>query len=158
MARRSAGLLVYRRTRDVVDVLIAHPGGPFWAGKDDGAWSIPKGEYGADEDPWRAARREFAEELGLPAPDGPPVALGEVRQRGGKVVTVFAVNADVDVTGTQSNNVQIQWPRGSGRILEFPEVDRVEWVSVEAARVKLLAGQVPILDRLLERIGENPSR
>ena len=158
MARRSAGLLVYRRTRDVVDVLIAHPGGPFWAGKDDGAWSIPKGEYGADEDPWRAARREFAEELGLPAPDGPPVALGEVRQRGGKVVTVFAVNADVDVTGTQSNNVRIQWPRGSGRILEFPEVDRVEWVSVEAARVKLLAGQVPILDRLLERIGENPSR
>ncbi len=109
-------------------MLIAHPGGPFWARKDDGAWSIPKGEYDADEDPWQAARREFAEELGSPAPDGPRVELGEVRQSGGKIVTAFAVQADLDLTDARSNTVELEWPRGSGRMLEFPEIDRVEWV------------------------------
>ena len=149
MPKRSAGLLLYRGGGDGIEVLIAHPGGPFWARKDDGAWSIPKGEYAADEDPWQAARREFAEELGRPAPDGPRVELGDVRQSGGKIVTAFAVHADFDIADARSNTVEMEWPRGSGRMLEFPEIDRVEWVGEAVARVKLLKGQVPLLDRLL---------
>ncbi len=148
MPKRSAGLLLYRRGADGVEVLIAHPGGPFWARKDDGAWSIPKGEHGADEDPWQAARREFAEELGRPAPDGPRFALGEIRQSGGKVVTAFAVQADFDPADARSNTVELEWPRGSGRVIEFPEIDRVQWVDDAVARVKLLRSQVPFLDRL----------
>ncbi len=152
MAGRSAGLLLYRGTGDAVEVLIVHPGGPFWARKDDGAWSIPKGEYEPGEDPWRAATREFAEELGRPAPDGPRIDLGEIRQAGGKVVTGFAVGADFDVTGTRCNTVELEWPRGSGRIQVFPEVDRVEWMPVDVARTKLLAAQTVFLDRLREHL------
>ena len=152
MPRRSAGLLLYRGAPDALEVLIVHPGGPFWARKDDGAWSIPKGEYAPDEDPWRAATREFAEELGLPPPDGERIELGEIRQSGGKVVIAFAVGADLDVTETRSNTVELEWPRGSGRIREFPEVDRVEWVSLGTARVKLLAAQTAFLDRLCAQL------
>ena len=152
MAKLSAGLLLYR-VRDglirEIEVLIAHPGGPFWARKDDGAWSIPKGEYDASEDPWDAARREFAEELGLPVPDGTRIDLGAIKQSGGKIVTAYALGADLDVTDAQSNTFELEWPRGSGRIREFPEVDRVAWLPVEEARVKLLKGQQPFLDRLL---------
>ena len=145
-------MLLHRGTGTDLEVLIVHPGGPFWARKDDGAWSIPKGEYTDDEDPWQAARREFAEELGLPVPDGQRVDLGEIRQSAGKVVTAFAVAADLDVTETLSNTVELDWPRGSGRLRDFPEVDRVEWVRLEVARVKLLAAQTVFLDRLCEQL------
>jgi predicted NUDIX family NTP pyrophosphohydrolase len=153
MPKHSAGLLLYRDTGGCVEVLIAHPGGPFWARKDDGAWSIPKGEYASEEDAWSAAQREFGEELGLEVPAGPRMDLGEVKQSGGKLVTAFAVCADLDVTGARSNTVEMEWPRGSGRMLQFPEVDRVAWLSVETARVKLLKSQVPFLDRLMEALG-----
>ncbi|OBF12489.1 NUDIX domain-containing protein [Mycobacterium sp. ACS4331] len=151
-ARLSAGLLLYRIGDDGVEVLIAHPGGPFWARKDQGAWSIPKGEYAEGEDPLAAARREFTEELSLGVPDGEPVALGEVKQSGGKVVTAYAVEADLDITDARSNTFEIEWPRGSGRLREFPEIDRVAWLPVDAARDKLLKSQVLFLDRLLEHL------
>ncbi|MBS9535757.1 NUDIX domain-containing protein [Mycobacterium sp. M1] len=153
MPRHSAGLLLYRGAGAAVEVLIVHPGGPFWARKDDGAWSIPKGEYTGDEDPWAAARREFAEEVGVPAPDGARLDLGSVTQAGGKVVTVFAVAGDLDVQAAYSNTFELEWPPRSGTMREFPEVDRVEWFAVEQARVKLLAGQRPFLDRLLAHSG-----
>jgi predicted NUDIX family NTP pyrophosphohydrolase len=149
MPKLSAGLMLYRIIDDVVEVLIAHPGGPFWARKDDGAWSIPKGEYDIGEEAWAAARREFGEELGLPAPVGRRIDLGEVRQTGGKIVTAFAVNADLDIGDACSNTFELEWPRGSGRIREYPEVDRVAWVPVATARVKLLKGQLPLLDALM---------
>lgn len=149
MTLRSAGLLLYRIRGGVVEVLIAHPGGPFWAGKDDGAWSIPKGEYAAGEDPWQAARREFAEETGVAPPDGPPVDIGAVRQRGGKVVRVFAVPGDLDPAVAHSNTFTLRWPPRSGQLREFPEVDRVGWFPVAQARAKLLAAQLPFLDRLM---------
>ena len=148
MPKLSAGVLLYRVVEGVVEVLIVHPGGPFWARKDDGAWSIPKGEYELGEPPWDAARREFAEELGSEVPDGPRTDLGEVRQSG-KVVTAFAVRGDLDVGEIRSNTFELEWPRGSGRIQVFPEVDRAAWLSVAAARLKLLKGQQPLLDRLL---------
>ena len=149
MPKLSAGLLLYRIADGRIDVLIAHPGGPFWARKDDGAWSIPKGEYDVEDDPWAAAQREFAEELGLAPPAGPRIDLGEVRQPGGKIVTAFAVHADLDVSAAQSNTFELEWPKGSGRMREFPEVDRVAWVPVATAAIKLLKGQLPILERLL---------
>jgi predicted NUDIX family NTP pyrophosphohydrolase len=152
MPKRSAGLLLYRLTDDGVEVLIGHPGGPFWARKDDGAWTIPKGEYAEDEDPWHAARREFQEELGLPAPDGPRVDFAPVKQPGGKVITAFAVRADLDVADTVSNTFELEWPNGSGNVKQYPELDRVGWFSVTAARSKLLKGQQPLLDRLLEHL------
>jgi predicted NUDIX family NTP pyrophosphohydrolase len=152
VARLSAGLLLYRGSGKDIEVLIAHPGGPFWARKDNGAWSIPKGEYTPDEDPLAAARREFTEELGLPVPDGDPVALGEIKQSGGKIVTAYALAADLDISEARSNTFEMEWPRGSGRMQEFPEVDRVAWVPVEEARTRLLKGQVVFLDRLLDHL------
>lgn len=149
MPKLSAGVLLYRTRRGVVEVLIAHPGGPFWARKDNGAWSIPKGEYVDGEDPWAAAQREFAEELGLSVPPGARLDLGQLKQSGGKVVTAFAVHSDLDVTDARSNTFELEWPKGSGRLREFPEVDRVDWFSVAQARVKLLKGQVAFLDRLM---------
>ncbi|WP_328356820.1 NUDIX domain-containing protein [Mycobacterium sp. NBC_00419] len=149
MPKSSAGVLLYRMSGDVVEVLIGHPGGPFWARKDDGAWSIPKGEYEPDEDPWFAARREFAEELGLGLPDGEPLAFGPVKQPSGKVLTVFAVGADLDISAARSNTFTLEWPKGSGRLQEFPELDRVAWLPVAAARRKLLKGHVVFLDRLM---------
>ena len=149
----SAGVLVFRQdANESVEVLIGHMGGPFFARKDAGAWSIPKGEYDPTEDPWAAARREFREEIGFDAPDGPRIDLSPVTQAGGKVVTAFAVLGDLDVTDSVSNTFELEWPRGSGRIREFPEIDRVAWLSVDVARSKLLKGQVPLLDGLLERI------
>lgn len=149
MPKLSAGLLLYRTRDGVVEVLIAHPGGPFWARKDDGAWSIPKGEYTDGEDPWAVAQREFHEELGLPVPAGPRTDLGALKQPSGKVITAFAVEADLDVTDTHSNTFEMEWPKGSGRMREFPEVDRVGWFAVARARTKLLRGQRPFLDRLM---------
>jgi predicted NUDIX family NTP pyrophosphohydrolase len=151
--KRSAGLLLYRVTDDGdVEVLIGHPGGPFWARRDDGAWSIPKGEYVEDEDPWHAAQREFREELGLDAPDGPRIDFAPVKQPGGKVITAFAVRGDLDVGESVSNTFELEWPKGSGNVRQYPELDRVAWFPRAAARVKLLKGQVPLLDRLLEQL------
>jgi predicted NUDIX family NTP pyrophosphohydrolase len=149
MPKRSAGLLVYRITAGLVEVLIAHPGGPFWARKDAGAWSIPKGEYETGDDAFATALREFREEIGQAPPDAEAVPLGELTQPGGKRVSVWAVEGDVDVTHAVSNTFEMEWPRGSGRFQEFPEVDRVEWMTVVDARAKLLQGQVSFLDRLM---------
>jgi predicted NUDIX family NTP pyrophosphohydrolase len=145
----SAGLLLYRVNDGVVEVLIAHPGGPFWARKDDGAWSIPKGEYDHGDDPWAAAQREFEEETGSAPPIGPRIDLAPVKQPGGKVVTAFAVPGDLDPAGAHSNTFELEWPRGSGQMHSFPEVDRVEWFPVARARTKLLKGQLYLLDQLM---------
>lgn len=149
MPRLSAGVLLYRTRDGVVEVLIAHPGGPFWARKDEEVWSIPKGEYAEGEDPWEAARREFAEEIGLPLPAGRPVDFGPLKQPSGKEVTVFAVPGDLDITDARSNTFEMEWPKGSGGAREFPEVDRVGWFPVARARGKLLTGQRAFLDRLM---------
>jgi predicted NUDIX family NTP pyrophosphohydrolase len=150
---RSAGLLLYRiTTAGVVEVLLAHPGGPFWSRKEDGAWSLPKGEYDPDADALATAYREFREETGHDAPVGEPIPLGEVRQPSGKRVTAWALRGDFDVTQASSNTFEMEWPRGSGTMRQFPEVDRLEWMSVERARTKLLKGQVPLLDRLAESV------
>ena len=135
-----------------MEVLLGHPGGPFWARKDDGAWSIPKGEYTDDEDAWVAAQREFVEELGLPVPDGPRLALDDVKQAGGKVITAFAVRGDLDVSAAVSNTFELEWPKGSGKLRSYPELDRVAWFDIDAARAKLLKGQLPLLDDLLARL------
>ncbi|MBL7499623.1 NUDIX domain-containing protein [Frankia sp. CNm7] len=150
--RQSAGLLLYRSVAGEVEVLVGHMGGPFWARKDEGAWSIPKGEHEPDEDPRAAAAREFAEELGSAPPDGPWLELGTVRQSGGKIVTVFAVRGDLDPAAAVSNTFDLEWPRGSGRIRTFPEVDRVAWFDLPTARAKLVRGQLPFLDRLLDHL------
>jgi predicted NUDIX family NTP pyrophosphohydrolase len=147
----SAGLLVYRRTGGGLEVLLVHPGGPFWAKKDDGAWSVPKGEYESDEDPLEVALREFAEEIGAEPPDhATAVSLGELRQPSGKVVRAWAVEGDLDVSEVRSNTFEMEWPPRSGRTQEFPEVDRAGWFGLEEARRKLLRGQVGFLDRLEE--------
>ena len=148
----SAGLLLYRHRGDVLEVLIGHPGGPFWARKDEGAWSIPKGEYTSGEDPWEAARREFAEEVGVPAPDGPRLDLGMIKQPSGKMLTVFAVGADLDLGNFRSNTFTLEWPKGSGRLQEFPELDRIAWLSAPEASIKLVKGQRAIIDRLTDAI------
>jgi predicted NUDIX family NTP pyrophosphohydrolase len=151
---RSAGLLVYRRTASgLVEVLLGHLGGPFFARKDAGAWSIPKGEYGPDEQPLAAARREFEEEFGSPAPSATLlIDLGTVRQRNGKLVTCWAVEADLDARTIVSNTFEIEWPPKSGRRQSFPEIDRAEWFDVETARSKMIGGQDGLLDRLLEHV------
>lgn len=152
-ARRSAGILVFRRVRGSVEVLLGHMGGPFWARKDQAAWSVPKGEIEAGEDPLDAARREFAEELGLPAPAGPLVPLGEVRQRSGKVVTVWAVEGDLDPRAVVPGTFEMEWPPRSGQLRGFPEVDRVEWCDLQLARTRIVIGQRAFLDRLGALIG-----
>jgi len=149
MPKLSAGLLLYRVRDGVVEVLIGHPGGPFWARKDDGAWSILKGEYTDAEDPWAAAQREFEEEVGLAPPTGPRIDLGSVKQPSGKVLTVFAARGDLDISDARSNTFELEWPKGSGRIQAFPEVDRVGWFPVAQAKTKLLKGHHAFLDRLM---------
>ena len=158
MPKLSAGLLLYRTTEGYVEVLIGHPGGPFWAKKDDGAWSIPKGEYAEGEDPWSAARREFEEELGKPPPDGPRIDFPPLRQPSGKIITAYAVRGDLDLDGAVSNTFTLEWPKGSGNVREYPEIDRVGWFSVDAARSKLLKGQRPLLDQLMNAVeGAEPA-
>jgi len=146
-SKRSAGVLLFRRTGGEIEVLLAHPGGPYWKNKDDGAWSIPKGEYADNEDPLAAAKREFAEEIGL-TPSGDFIPLGEIRQPGGKVVTAWAAEGDLDTTRVRSNTFSMPWPPRSGKLQEFPEVDRAEWFLLAAARRKILKGQAEFLDRL----------
>jgi predicted NUDIX family NTP pyrophosphohydrolase len=145
--------LLYRLSAEgVVEVLLAHPGGPFWARKDAGAWSIPKGEYDPGEDALATARREFREEVGFDPPAGDPVSIGERRQPSGKRVSAWALRGDLDLSGATSNTFVIEWPRGSGTTREFPEVDRVEWMPAAVARTKLLKGQVPFLEALVEMV------
>jgi predicted NUDIX family NTP pyrophosphohydrolase len=144
--------LLHRGRGENLEVLLVHPGGPVWARRDAGVWSIPKGEYGDDEDPLQAARREFAEELGSPAPDGEPLELGEIRQRSGKQVIAWALPGDLDAERITSNTFTMQWPPRSGRLQEFPEVDRAQWFGLDEAREKLNAAQVALLDRLAESL------
>ncbi|MFL5822683.1 MAG: NUDIX domain-containing protein [Solirubrobacteraceae bacterium] len=151
-AARSAGILLHRGRGERLEVLLVHPGGPFWARKDVGAWSIPKGEYGPEEDPLTAARREFEEELGARAPEGAAEDLGEIRQRAGKVVQAFALAGDLDVQTVQSNTCQIEWPPRSGRTIDIPEVDRAEWFTLPEARRRINPAQATLLDRLAERV------
>ena len=150
MPERSAGILLYRHGDDGLEVLLVHPGGPFFARRDAGAWSIPKGLHEDGEEPLAAARREFAEELGSPCPDGPALELGEIRQRNGKRVAAWAVEGDLDAGAITSNSFTIEWPPRSGRHQDFPEVDRAAWFGLDDARAKLLAAQAPLLDRLAE--------
>jgi len=144
----SAGILLYRRRPAGVEVLLVHPGGPYWAKKDVGAWSIPKGEFDEGEDPEVAARREFGEELGTPV-SGESVSLGSIRQKNGKEVFAWAVEGDFDPATIRSNTFRMEWPPKSGRMAEFPEVDRAQWFDIETARAKMHTGQPELLDRLL---------
>lgn len=153
MSKRSAGILLFRRTSGPVEVLIAHMGGPLWARKDEAAWSIPKGEYLPDEPAEQAAEREFTEELGLPVPAGERIALGEVTQRGGKSVTAWAIEADLDPAAVTPGTFQLEWPPRSGRLQDFPEVDRVGWFTIEDARPRLVSAQREFLDRLADAVG-----
>ena len=134
--------------------MIVHMGGPFWANKDDGGWSIPKGEYDITDDPLTAAKREFAEEIGSPPPPGRLTDLGSIKQSSGKVVRVWALEADMDVSVIHSNTFQMQWPRGSGQTKEFAEIDRAGWFDLKTAQIKLVKGQVPFLERLVQQAGE----
>jgi predicted NUDIX family NTP pyrophosphohydrolase len=153
MVAKSSGLLLHRLTADgVVEVLLAHPGGPFWARKDAHAWSIPKGEYEPGEDALDTAYREFREEIGLEPPAAEPVFLGERRQPSGKWIAAWALAGDLDVTDASSNTFELEWPKGSGTMREFPEVDRVEWMPIALARTKLLKGQLPFLDALMSAV------
>jgi predicted NUDIX family NTP pyrophosphohydrolase len=151
-AKRSAGLLVFRRSTGQVEVLLGHMGGPLWSARDLGGWSIPKGEYGADEAALDAAFREFEEELGLPASSGELIELGEATQRSGKVVTAWAVEADLDPAAVVPGTFTMEWPPRSGRVEEFPELDRVEWFDLETAHARLIEGQRPFLERLVTHL------
>jgi predicted NUDIX family NTP pyrophosphohydrolase len=160
--KRSAGILLYRRigeasgssspgaTTDRIEVLLAHPGGPFWSRRDAGAWSIPKGEYLDDELAEVAAKREFVEELGLPVPDGDLIPLGEARQKSGKLVTAWALEADLDPEVIVPGMFSMEWPKNSGAFQEIPEIDRVQWFTIGEARERITAGQQAFLDRLVE--------
>jgi predicted NUDIX family NTP pyrophosphohydrolase len=154
-SRRSAGLLIYRQDPDGVRVLLGHMGGPFWARKDEAAWSIPKGELLDGEDPAAAAAREVTGERGLPAPGGDWLPLGDVRS-GSKVITAWAAEGDLDVTAMVPGTFTLEWPPRSGRQEEFPELDRVEWLDLPTARIKLVASQRPLVDRLVELLVATP--
>ena len=157
MPKRSAGLLMYRRRDGALEVFLVHPGGPFWAKKDLGSWSIPKGEYLAEEDPLAAARREFQEETGFIAV-GHFLSLGELKQPGGKIVKAWAVAGNCDPAQLRSNTFQLEWPPRSGRLIDIQEVDRGDWFPFEVARIKTLTGQLGFLDRLLTLIARNNAK
>lgn len=153
MAQQSAGILLYRHGSDGYEVLIVHPGGPFWAKKDRGSWSIPKGEYADGEEPLAAARREFSEEVGMQPPDGDYRELGRAKQPGGKVVCAFALEADFDLERFSSNMFEMEWPPRSGQKQAFPECDKAAWVPLPAATQKLVQGQLPLLEALAAQLG-----
>jgi predicted NUDIX family NTP pyrophosphohydrolase len=155
-SRTSAGIVLYRKAPGGLEVLLAHPGGPFWANKDEGAWTIPKGEIGEGEEEIVAARREFEEETGF-CPDGPFLDLGEVRQRAGKRVRAWAAEGDADPAACRSNPVTVEWPRGSGKQLTFPEVDRCEWFQPGEAKQRINTAQAVFIDRLEKELA-NGSR
>ncbi len=153
MPKQSAGLLLYRRKECGLEVFLVHPGGPFWAKKDLGAWSIPKGEHAADEDPLSAARREFQEETGFVV-DGEFIELGAVRQAGGKLVSAWAIEGDFDPTNLRSNLCQIEWPPRSGRMIDVPEVDRGAWFTLREAHDRILTSQKPFLELLEKKLDQ----
>jgi predicted NUDIX family NTP pyrophosphohydrolase len=153
MPKKSAGLLMYRVDKTGVDVLLAHPGGPFWRNKDEGAWTIPKGEFTDDEDPLAAAKREFEEELGTQPPAAGYSQLKPIKQKGGKIVHAWAVEGDFDPVTLNSNTFETEWPPRSGRMKSFPEVDRVAWFSPDVAKQKILFGQTALVDELLTLVG-----
>jgi predicted NUDIX family NTP pyrophosphohydrolase len=156
MTVHSAGILLYRRsTGSGLEVWIAHMGGPFWARKDAHAWSIPKGEYLQEEDPLLAAHREFAEEIGTPAPDADYVELGAFRQPSGKIITVFAAETEFAPERIVSNTFALEWPKGSGTITDFPEIDDAAWTTEPVARTKLVKGQLPVLDALIRYLRDS---
>lgn len=157
MAKHSAGILLYRRGPAGYEVLLVHPGGPFWAKKDLGAWSLPKGEFVEGEEPLLAAKREFEEEVGSVPPDGEYKALGEVKNSSGKIVQAFALEADLDLTNFKSNTFEIEWPPKSGKNLTIPENDKAEWIALPLAKQKLMKYQAPFIDRLAEHIGQDLS-
>jgi predicted NUDIX family NTP pyrophosphohydrolase len=152
MVKKSAGILAYRKTDSNYEVFLVHPGGPYWAKKDLSSWSIPKGEFEDEEDPLAAAKREFREETGFEI-KGEFFSLEPVKQPGGKIIFTWAVEADFDASKVSSNTFEMEWPPKTGRMQEFPEVDRGEWFVMEAARRKLLKGQIPILGKLAEKLG-----
>jgi predicted NUDIX family NTP pyrophosphohydrolase len=154
--KTSAGILLYRRGEAGLEVLIGHMGGPFWERKDAGAWSIPKGEMKEGENTLAVAKREFGEELGSPPPQEPYLELGEVRQANGKRVVVFAVQGDLDAERIRSNSFEMEWPRGSGQMREYPELDRAIWVSPTEARQKLIPAQAQFVERLESALGSSP--
>ncbi|OJW82099.1 MAG: NUDIX hydrolase [Bacteroidetes bacterium 46-16] len=151
MAKTSAGILVYRWHKNGPELLLVHPGGPFFARKDKGAWTIPKGELAEDEAPLAAAKREFREELGLQI-TGDPIPLAPVTQKGGKKVLAWAIKQDIDISSYQSNTFQMEWPPASGKLQEFPEVDKAEWFSVDIAKEKINPAQVAFIEELLEKL------
>jgi predicted NUDIX family NTP pyrophosphohydrolase len=152
--KRSAGLLLFRRTeRGVLEVLLAHPGGPFFVRKDDAHWSIPKGELDPGEDEWAAARREFSEELGIPVPEGEPISLGEQPQGRDKINVIWALEADPGPFEVHSNLFDLEWPPRSGKTAQFPEIDRVAWYDLDIGRIKIFGSQQPFLDRLEQAVG-----
>lgn len=153
MAKQSAGIMLYRNTPHGYEVLIVHPGGPFWAKRDDGSWSIPKGEYTEGEKPFDAAKREFAEEVGAPAPDGEYRDLGEAKQPSGKVVRIFALKSDFNLERFKSNMFEMEWPPRSGKQQEFPENDKAAWVAFHTATRKLVKGQLPFLEAMAADLG-----
>ena len=154
MPKRSAGILLYRRPDGEPEVLLVHPGGPYWEKKDLGAWSIPKGEYDDAEDPRACALREFEEELGARPPEGNLAALGTAKQSGGKVVTAWAVEGDLDPAGARSNTFTLEWPPRSGVMRDFPEVDRADWFTLDDARERINPAQAVFLERLREELGD----
>jgi predicted NUDIX family NTP pyrophosphohydrolase len=158
MPKTSAGLLLFRRGPLGIEVLLAHAGGPYWQNKDDGAWGIAKGEYDAGEDPAAVALREFTEETGHPPPDPPYLPLGEIRKKSGKVVVAWAAEGDLDPAAAVSNEVTIEWPPRSKQFLEIPEIDRVAWFTVEAARTKVQPTEAPLIERLLAAISPDAGR
>lgn len=154
MAKQSAGLLVYRGAGASLEVLLVHPGGPFWAKKDDGAWFIPKGEIEAGEEPLQAARREFREELGIDSPSGEPRSLGTVKNKGGKLIHAWALAGSLELEGFHSNTFQLEWPPRSGKLRDFPEVDRARYFGVLEATQKMHPAEQPLLARLLDLLRE----
>jgi predicted NUDIX family NTP pyrophosphohydrolase len=151
MPKQSAGLLLYRTRAPNLEVFLVHPGGPFWAKKDAGAWTIPKGEFTSDEDPLEAAKREFTEETGLTV-TGPFAALGSIRQAGGKTIHAFVAEADFDAQKIVSNTFRMEWPPRSGRFSEFPEVDRADWFALDDAAAKMNPAQAELLSRLRDAL------
>lgn len=151
-AKQSAGILVYRVLPGSIEVLLVHPGGPFWAKKDDGAWFIPKGEIEAGEEPWVTAQREFREELGIAAPAGEPLELGTVKNKGGKLIYAWALAGDLDLSGFVSNSFELEWPPRSGKMRSFPEVDRAQYFAVDLTLTKMHPAELPLVERLLQKL------
>lgn len=151
MGKKSAGILVYRNKKDITEFFLVHPGGPFWKNKDEGAWSIPKGEFADDEDPLNAAKREFKEETGQ-AIDGAFISLTPVKQKSGKIIYAWAVEADIDPAAIKSNLFEMEWPPKSGKKQEFPEVDRAEWFTTEQAKEKINTSQAALIEELINSL------